>query len=149
MSRWVIYVLNNKQHGCTYVGATVNPRRRLRQHNGELKGGAKYTRRGRGHWCYVCLVSGFRNQREALQFEWALHHCRGGIRRKKGRALYARVAALLCVMHRTKWVSKALPAAEIPLHVNWIQKPKRPIFYSHKHIILLRDLPFIHYFNGF
>jgi predicted GIY-YIG superfamily endonuclease len=55
----------------TYVGATVNFDRRLRQHNGEIKGGASYTRTGSG-WQPVWLVHGFRSQRECLQFEWAV-----------------------------------------------------------------------------
>jgi predicted GIY-YIG superfamily endonuclease len=59
----------------TYVGATLDLARRLRQHNGEIKGGAKYTRLGaKGSWAVVFTVQGFREQREALQFEWALKH---------------------------------------------------------------------------
>ena len=74
--RWVVYFLNNPLNRCTYVGATVNPTRRLRQHNREIKGGAKYTTRGKGRWRYVCVVYGFQTKVQALQFEWALHHCR-------------------------------------------------------------------------
>ena len=42
----------------TYVGATKNLARRLRQHNGELVGGAKSTRGRR--WAYLFHVEGFR-----------------------------------------------------------------------------------------
>jgi predicted GIY-YIG superfamily endonuclease len=52
----------------TYVGATVNPDRRLRQHNGELSGGARATA-GR-LWRRRFLVGGFREERAALRFEW-------------------------------------------------------------------------------
>lgn len=52
----------------TYVGATVNPARRLRQHNGELVGGARATK-GR-QWTRRFLVGGFQDERTALQFEW-------------------------------------------------------------------------------
>ena len=40
---YVYLLLSTK--GTTYVGATVNLARRLRQHNRELKGGAKLTGR--------------------------------------------------------------------------------------------------------
>jgi structure-specific endonuclease subunit SLX1 len=52
----------------TYVGATINPDRRLRQHNGEISGGARATH-GR-KWKRVFLVSGFADERAALRFEW-------------------------------------------------------------------------------
>lgn len=52
----------------TYVGATVNPDRRLRQHNGEICGGARATK-GRC-WRRVYLVGGFSDERAALRFEW-------------------------------------------------------------------------------
>ena len=54
--------------GKTYVGATVNPDRRLRQHNGELAGGARATA-GRV-WTRRFLVDGFADERAALRFEW-------------------------------------------------------------------------------
>lgn len=52
----------------TYVGATVNPDRRLRQHNGEISGGARATS-GR-KWRRRYLIGGFSDERAALRFEW-------------------------------------------------------------------------------
>lgn len=52
----------------TYVGATVNPDRRLRQHNGEISGGARATK-GRA-WTRRFLIGGFADERDALRFEW-------------------------------------------------------------------------------
>ena len=57
----------------SYIGFTVNPLRRVRQHNGEIQGGARRTRRHRP-WEAVALVDGFASQVEALQFEWAWQH---------------------------------------------------------------------------
>jgi predicted GIY-YIG superfamily endonuclease len=51
----------------------VNVERRLRQHNGELVGGAKATSRFTG-WIRVCHVLGFPDERAALQFEWRWKH---------------------------------------------------------------------------
>ena len=57
----------------TYVGATVDLNRRLRQHNGEIKGGAHATtskvKKGKT-WKRVCHVSGFPDWNATLQFEW-------------------------------------------------------------------------------
>lgn len=62
---WYIYLLRSDTR--TYVGATVDARRRLRQHNGEIKGGARATR-GRS-WSLVCVVGPFENKSMALRWE--------------------------------------------------------------------------------
>jgi predicted GIY-YIG superfamily endonuclease len=53
----------------TYVGSTVDIQRRLRQHNREITGGAKYTGT-RDHWDLAAWVSGFPSWSASLQFEW-------------------------------------------------------------------------------
>lgn len=44
---WWTYVLYSESTGLTYTGTTTNLHRRMRQHNGELIGGARATFRGR------------------------------------------------------------------------------------------------------
>jgi predicted GIY-YIG superfamily endonuclease len=59
--------------GNTYVGATVDLNRRLRQHNKEIKGGATATgiRVAKGEtWTRAAHVSGFPDWQATLQFEW-------------------------------------------------------------------------------
>lgn len=58
MNEYLVYVLINTSHNKTYVGITNNPTRRLRQHNGELVGGAKYTtsNKGSGEWLFYGFI---------------------------------------------------------------------------------------------
>jgi len=68
-----VYLLQSTDNS-TYIGATVNLNRRLRQHNKELVGGAvatsKKVKRGQT-WKRICYVAGFPTWTAALQFEWA------------------------------------------------------------------------------
>ena len=67
-----VYLLVSSK-GNTYVGATVNLERRLRQHNKEIKGGAHATgiKVKQGElWTRAAHVSGFPDWPAALQFEW-------------------------------------------------------------------------------
>lgn len=69
---WFVYLLV-AEDGATYVGATVDLAHRLRQHNGQIGGGARAThvRVARGQtWRRHCYVSGFPDNHAALQFEW-------------------------------------------------------------------------------
>jgi predicted GIY-YIG superfamily endonuclease len=68
---YICYTITN--HKRTYVGITNLLQRRLKQHNGILKGGARATR-GKGPWFLSFYVHGFRNKSEALSFEWWMHH---------------------------------------------------------------------------
>jgi predicted GIY-YIG superfamily endonuclease len=59
----------------TYAGYTVDPDRRLRQHNGEICGGAYSTKRHGGSWSFAFVVEsqGF-DRHLALSFEWHMKH---------------------------------------------------------------------------
>ena len=52
---WVLYILSTRDRRYTYSGVTTNLARRLRQHNKEIKGGAKYTAM-RGPWHVIACV---------------------------------------------------------------------------------------------
>ncbi len=57
-TNYVVYVLVNTAHNKTYIGITNKPDRRIRQHNGELVGGAKYTtsNKGEGSWVFYGFI---------------------------------------------------------------------------------------------
>ncbi|XP_058105370.1 structure-specific endonuclease subunit slx1 [Magnolia sinica] len=65
---WLVYLIVSSRIRKTYVGVTTNFPRRLKQHNGECKGGAKASRAGRP-WACACLVHGFKGRSEACVFE--------------------------------------------------------------------------------
>jgi len=69
------YLLQDCNRAKTYIGKSNDPHRRLRQHNGEIVGGACSTLRGRP-WTHVCIVSGFPTSHDALGFEWHWKHPR-------------------------------------------------------------------------
>ncbi|KEH17664.1 structure-specific endonuclease subunit SLX1-like protein [Medicago truncatula] len=63
-SSWCVYLILSTNHPIkTYVGVTTNFPRRLKEHNGDLKGGAKASRAGRP-WICACIVCGFTNRSE-------------------------------------------------------------------------------------
>ena len=99
-----VYLLLSSDNA-TYVGATVDLDRRLRQHNKELKGGAHATgvKVEKGEtWIRAAHVKNFPDWQAALQFEW-----------------------------RWKQISRKLPPKMLPLErrlvaVNMLLKMDRP-----------------------
>lgn len=75
------YLLKSHQGNFTYIGYTMDLSHRLRQHNGEILGGAKRTRYRRP-WYAICLVFGFTDNHQALRFEYRWHHPPSSIRYK-------------------------------------------------------------------
>lgn len=83
--QWTVYLIFTGSR--TYVGATTDPHRRLRQHNRELTGGARATHRGAGTWKFAAYLTGFVDRSEAYRWE--------AIVKKRARGLAARSQALL------------------------------------------------------
>ena len=64
---WQVYMLQCAD-GTLYTGVATDIERRLRQHNGEMSGGARYTRSRRPvrlMWSEVCADESAARQREA------------------------------------------------------------------------------------
>ncbi len=104
----------------TYVGATVDLDKRLRQHNGEITGGAVMTtskvKKGK-NWSRVCYVSGFPDWRAALQFEWRWKQ----ISRKLSASIppiERRLKSLRKLLSLDKPTTKAIP------YIEWTNVPE-------------------------
>jgi structure-specific endonuclease subunit SLX1 len=103
-------------NGNTYVGATVDLERRLRQHNKEIKGGAHATgmKVSQGEtWTRAAHVSGFPDWQAALQFEWRWKQ----LSRKlplKMQPLERRITALKQLLALERPTSKAKAYTEWP-----------------------------------
>ena len=110
-------------NGMTYVGATKNLDRRLRQHNAEIKGGAVATTRHvkKGHsWRRLCYVKNFPSWRTALQFEWRwkLISRQKRIKKQEGAAVERRKAALEDLLSLERATTAAVPFVE------WAEAPE-------------------------
>jgi predicted GIY-YIG superfamily endonuclease len=108
-SVWHVYCLQTLEPPFqTYVGATVDLDRRLAQHNGILKGGARRTKTRPNGWRRVCSVAGFQDNHQALSFEW---HWKHFSRRKAGGNREQGLEMCL------SWFAKQHPG--VPLTVNY------------------------------
>jgi predicted GIY-YIG superfamily endonuclease len=72
--KYFCYIIGNESNK-TYNGYTTNLNRRLRQHNGEICGGARATR-NRGPWRYVAILtsSGWKDTSTAMKHEWTIKY---------------------------------------------------------------------------
>ena len=110
---WSFYIIQNQ--GYTYAGVSPDPVKRLRKHNGELSGGAKYTQSKGPGWTHVCLVHGFQTKIQALQFEWAVKH----VPPRDSGGLTNRVKKLYTLLNKKNWTSKSPLAESVPLEIEW------------------------------
>lgn len=76
---YACYILYNTVNKTTYNGSTNNLLRRIRQHNGEISGGARSTKALAGNWKYLAIVHSDPplEQREALSLEWHIRYPTG------------------------------------------------------------------------
>lgn len=102
----------------TYVGVTNKLDRRLRQHNGVIKGGARATRMRQAAWRVMYVVRGLPDRRACLQLEWRLHR-----RHQKTRDRMHHLQAAFALPRFTR---TAVPVADLPpesVIVEWHDAP--------------------------
>ena len=114
-----VYILLSSDNS-TYVGATIDLDRRLRQHNKEIKGGAFATgaKVSNGQiWVRVAHVENFPDWQAALQFEWRL------------KQLSRRISLSINPLHRRMIALKQMlklerPTSKAKAYTEWNEQPK-------------------------
>ena len=106
---YLVYLIRCRNK--SYVGMTNDFWRRWRQHNGILKGGARYTTKYRQGdiWEPILIIDNFQTMKEAMQCEWKL-------KRKKGYLARIIWAHTLLTRH-DRWTSKSPLIKDQSLHV--------------------------------
>lgn len=110
---WYCYILRNthpRYSNMTYNGSTNDPVRRLRQHNEEIKGGAKATHGKAQSWEIYVLMTGFPDHINALSCEWRIKHPTGkpGSREPQYRGVEGRVKGLNQVLSLDRWTNQCV-----------------------------------------
>ena len=126
MSFFVYFIQST--NGSTYIGATIDLGKRIRQHNKEITGGATATsikvQRGEA-WSYVCYVENFPTWNEALKFEWRWKQISRQIQKTKPtqKPIDRRLEALKTLLALDKPTTKAEPYSswENPPNVIYIE----------------------------
>lgn len=129
---WHCYILRGAGRvgrNYTYVGKTNNMTRRLRQHNGELHGGARRTHTRRPHRPFI-IIGGFPSERAALQFEWAMKHRRA----KNSRGQAGRIRTLEHLLLLSRWTTRSPWQATLQLVV-------RTTLTRHQYVSMMPDDP--------
>lgn len=108
---WYCYILRNtnpQYAHLTYNGSTNNPKRRLRQHNEEISGGARYTHGRGGGWEIYALVTGFPDHKNTLSCEWRIKHTNGkpGKRPPQHCGMKGRIIGLAEVLKLESWTKQ-------------------------------------------
>lgn len=92
--QWLCYILRSKNPlypNKTYIGSTNSAKRRIRQHNGIIVGGAKATRIMRPNEI-ICVITGFSDHISTLRCEWLLKHPDG---KKRSSKIYSGISGRL------------------------------------------------------
>jgi len=95
----------NKNKRYHYIGSTPRPQYRIRQHNGDITGGAKYTTNKLNileqdkitnlKWNYNWLMITFFNKNLALSLEWHLRHYLKNIKNKNKNNLFEKMDEII------------------------------------------------------
>jgi len=131
-----VYLLRivRSDHNFTYLGSTNDFWRRLRQHRGEISGGAKTTtRKTAGHRFEIqpiCCVRGFDTISQARSFEYKCKHVKFStasfdrpswkvIHRADGKLIHPQVRKIITVCSLPRWSKKCPVAESVPLTMHW------------------------------
>ena len=121
ITRYNCYLLesvNRKAKKKIYFGYTVNPERRLKQHNGLLVGGAKHTKKNRP-WRMLFYISGFDSEHSALQYEYMVNKLLG---KKKTKSVKPAIEIINSVLDRPNWCRNSVNSKQCLFTFNWLSE---------------------------
>merc|ERR1712130_67134 len=117
---YLLHCNNLRFRGRTYIGYTVDPVRRIGQHNGGVaRGGARRTS-NKGPWDMTLFVYGFPSAIAALRFEWAWQHPKES---RRLRHLKQKTRKESAYAYRVRIMAEMLgtpPWSRLPLNVSWL-----------------------------
>lgn len=146
MSKWFCYILKNNT-GKSYNGSTNNIIRRLRQHNGELVGGAKFTKRYRqDKWQIYFLMTGFVDHSNCLQAEWKIKYPNNKRPRPKIYNDYdGRIKGVNEILKLQNWTSNSvIDNTEIKYEI-WIVKEYAHLLFDYPNNFIVHNVDIIDY----
>lgn len=111
-NNYCCYIIENKKS--TYVGITNNKVKRLRQHNCEISGGAKYTSSKGPGWNYVCVITNL-DKITSMQLEWAIKHEQP----TNASGIVNRIKKLVSVLNKERFTKNSLETSTLKLQIDW------------------------------
>ncbi|XP_032527141.2 structure-specific endonuclease subunit SLX1 homolog isoform X1 [Danaus plexippus] len=127
---YLLYCINPKYKGRTYIGYTRDPNRRIIQHNRGTWAGGAYRTSKRGPWKMVMIVHGFPNNISALRFEWAWQNP-GKTTRLQHLGLFKNGRKETVFQFKLRVLSEMLrvgPWCRLPLVIRWLENDFREEF---------------------
>ena len=124
-----VYII--KSDNKSYVGMTNNFFRRIRQHNKEIKGGARYTSKSE-NWLPICIIDGFKDKSSACQCEWRLKRGKNG---PNGRIEYLSKF----IFEENKWTKNSDSIENQDLNF-YIDEEYLNLFFKYKHSFKHKEL---------
>ncbi|KAK9746708.1 GIY-YIG catalytic domain [Popillia japonica] len=119
---YLLYCKNPKYKGRTYIGYTVDPNRRIKQHNKGKDYGGAWKTSNKGPWVMALIIHGFPNDIAALRFEWAWQHPNRSRRLNHLPKRKAREKAYdYCILILSEMLNVG-PWNRLPLTIRWLEQ---------------------------